>query len=505
MGLPDFNLVNTLLFPTPQPSYGVDDFPEELIWVPKNMDPADASPEDCVPCIILSSPSARFFVLYLHSNAEDLGRCYTFCSMLRYQFQVHVLAVEYPGYGICPGEQANEETVTENAFVAFRFLHQVLQWPLDGIIVFGRSIGCGPALAVAAEHAVYGVILVCPFLSVRQLCRDFVGPLADLIDERFPNKDRVALLSSPLLLVHGKKDTVVPWTHGKTLYEVCKSRKRLVTPENMHHNTNLHSDASYFVLPMLQFFGLPDYDFNDMRVPAWAFDKRLSSRYHFNAAGGTACQSADVLRGPIPGAELQPYREPQLALGPKASPRCANAAGASPCPSVQSLEAMPRMLDTSACATPQPCDRETFAVQSEGSTVSSEDVKRHPDMREEEAEEVAAAAVKRFLRVQGFERLGSWDGSREEQAEQMVLPSSRGLPPDSVLASPTATQADVLSQVEEPPEPPDDRGFIKVPRSRMGGPDLHRPMVTCAKAADPLDWALGWWTPRQPKKTSIQI
>lgn len=192
---------------------------------------------------------------------------------------MHVLAVEYPGYGLCPGGQADGESVTENARVAFRFIREVLKWPLDGILVLGRSIGTGPALAVAAENCVYGLILISPFTSVQELCRDIIGPLAYLIDERFPNKERMTSVRSPLLLVHGRKDAVVPVTHGEKLYEVCRSRKRLVCPENMEHNTNLHIDASYFVLPMLQFYGLPDYSFEELEIPSWVYNKRMCIFY----------------------------------------------------------------------------------------------------------------------------------------------------------------------------------------------------------------------------------
>jgi len=53
----------------------------------------------------------------------------------------------------------------------------------------------------------------------------------------------------------------------------------LVSPPEMEHNTNLHTDVTYFVLPMLQFFSLPDYCFDELRVPDWAYDKRLCVHY----------------------------------------------------------------------------------------------------------------------------------------------------------------------------------------------------------------------------------
>eukprot|EP00929_Paragymnodinium_shiwhaense_P082384 TRINITY_DN4339_c0_g1_i6.p1 TRINITY_DN4339_c0_g1~~TRINITY_DN4339_c0_g1_i6.p1 ORF type:complete len:153 (+),score=10.01 TRINITY_DN4339_c0_g1_i6:169-627(+) len=105
------DLVSKILFPTPPPSYDAEDFNGDLIWIPKNLDPATSGPDDCVPCLCLVSPSSRFTVLYFHSNAEDLGRCHFFCTLLRHQFHVNVLCVEYPGYGVLPSSDTTAALV----------------------------------------------------------------------------------------------------------------------------------------------------------------------------------------------------------------------------------------------------------------------------------------------------------------------------------------------------------------------------------------------------------
>ena len=68
-------------------------------------------------------PPSRSPIPFLPGNAEDLGRSYSFCCQLRDRFQVHVLAVEYPGYGVCPGV-ATGPSVMENAFSALHFATQ---------------------------------------------------------------------------------------------------------------------------------------------------------------------------------------------------------------------------------------------------------------------------------------------------------------------------------------------------------------------------------------------
>jgi len=276
-------LLSRILFPAPSPSYTIDSFPQDLIWVPKSCAPSDpdvvpASEPDAVPCLLLQYPSARFIILFFHSNAEDLGRCRGFCSYLRDQFQVHVLAVEYPGYGVCPGI-ASGETVMANALAALRFVTDTLRWPIDSVKVFGRSIGTGPACALASLFQFAGVILVTPFLSVQDLFRDRVGPFATLVEEWFANKDAAPKITSPTMIIHGQRDELISCRHGEALYELCRSRKLLISPPEMEHNTNLLTNLRFFVLPMFQFFALPDYAFQELRVPNWAFDKRRSPFY----------------------------------------------------------------------------------------------------------------------------------------------------------------------------------------------------------------------------------
>lgn len=275
----DLDIVSRALFPAPPSSYGIDSFPGELIWVPRSLNPQTSSPEDCVPCLFLQCVTARYLMIYLHGNAEDIGRCQQFCRMIRDKFQMHVLAVEYPAYGICPGNSCDERGATDSALTAFRFVREVLRWPLDSVMILGRSIGTGPAIALAAEHGVAGLILVSPFISVREVCREKLGPLAYMIEERFPNRERMPMSRSPCLIVHGKKDTMIPHRHGSELFDACQSRKSIILPDEMDHNANLLESRDYFVTPMLDFFTIPDFSGKELVMPRWAFDKRLSPMF----------------------------------------------------------------------------------------------------------------------------------------------------------------------------------------------------------------------------------
>lgn len=258
-----WNVVERICFPAPKPSYDIGSYPNELILVPR---------EDGlkVPCLFLPFKHARFLLIYFHGNAEDLGLCYNFCTIIRDLFQVHVMAVEYPGYGICEGP-CSEQGIMANALAAMRFAMETLRWPQDGIKLLGRSLGTGPTCALAAKFDVAGVILVTPFLSIKEVFRSQVGPIADLVMERFPNHELAPKIESPTLIIHGQQDALIPFAHGKQIYESIVAKKMMVCPANMGHNTSLLANVGTFVLPMTQFYSLPDYTFEDIEVPEWAF------------------------------------------------------------------------------------------------------------------------------------------------------------------------------------------------------------------------------------------
>ncbi|CAE7221449.1 aho-3 [Symbiodinium sp. KB8] len=222
----------------------------------------------------MRSPSARYLVVYFHCNGVDLGMCRGFCNVLRKQFRVHVLAVEYPGYGAWHAA-TTPETIVDAAGSALDFIVEHLQWPLDSVMIFGRSIGTGPAMAIAGNQPLAGLILVSPFLSIQELIRDRIGGLAGFCEDFFVSKDTAPKVKCPTFILHGEADEVVCNTHGKMLYKMLLSRKLLVVPADMRHNSSLLGNLQHFVLPMFHFFSLPEQCTRELQVPIWAWHRRL--------------------------------------------------------------------------------------------------------------------------------------------------------------------------------------------------------------------------------------
>lgn len=208
--------------------------------------------------------------------------CHTFASRLRDLLEVHVLAVEYPGYGLCSGKPS-EETLLSAAELSFRYVREVLQVAPADIIVMGRSMGAAAALFLAEKFYFGGLVLIAPFLSLRDALGQYIGAKVSemMLNEMFCNKDRIKHVKVPTLVIHGRKDRLIDCSQGQQLFETCPSRKKLfVCPEEMGHNDDLLSDPEFLMRPILRFFPLPDYYFTELRVPKEAFDKCLCPLYH---------------------------------------------------------------------------------------------------------------------------------------------------------------------------------------------------------------------------------
>merc|ERR1712137_254477 len=275
------SLLDKIMFPAPASTYTREAFSKFLCWIPWN---EAVSPERCkssqhmegIPCMWLPAARAAGVILFCHGNAEDLGMSFPFVKHMRDQFKMNVLAVEYPGYGLLSSIPASEVALKEVVLTAFRFVLDELKVAYEQIILFGRSIGSGPAIYLASRFPVGGLILVAAFASVREVIRGFVGTLiARAFVERFSNISLISNVSCPTLFIHGEKDNLVPTAQSVALFKQCRARKKLlITPPSMEHNTNLFVDASFLAVPAINFFGFPGYlQETPPQIPARFFEE----------------------------------------------------------------------------------------------------------------------------------------------------------------------------------------------------------------------------------------
>jgi len=121
------------------------------------------------------------------------------------------------------------------------------------IYAFGRSLGSGVAVALAAERPLAGVILATPFDSLAAVAKRYYWylPVDWMLKHRFDSAARAPQLKTPLLCIIAERDEVIPAVHAERLFEAWGGAKRKVVLAEAGHNT---TDAHPMFWPAIRAF-----------------------------------------------------------------------------------------------------------------------------------------------------------------------------------------------------------------------------------------------------------
>lgn len=171
-------------------------------------------------------------LIFAHGNAELID----FCTAEMQPFTalgIGVLLVEYPGYGRSSGTPS-QKTITATLKAAYDVLVAREDVDASRIIFYGRSLGGGAVCALAVERPPAAMILTSTFVGVRAMAVKYLVP-GFLIRDPFDNLAAVRDFPGPLLIVHGRRDEIIPFRHGEKLHQAAK-RSTLVAYDCGHND-----------------------------------------------------------------------------------------------------------------------------------------------------------------------------------------------------------------------------------------------------------------------------
>lgn len=177
----------------------------------------------------------RFTIVFFHGNADGLGTAAQIADpyiAAGYGF----LLAEYRGYSGLPGKPT--ETGLYND--ARAYLQDLISRGIESkqLILYGHSLGTGVAVQMASEFHVGGLMLLAPYLSIPKLAQvDFpFFPSSLLALDRFDNERKIKFIHTPLLIVNGSADQVVPPSHGERLYSLANEPREFKSLPGRGHN-----------------------------------------------------------------------------------------------------------------------------------------------------------------------------------------------------------------------------------------------------------------------------
>ncbi len=213
-------LQRRVLFPRQmtEPVEGADGFPGlEKVWLDTDQGKVETW---FVPGKGVDAQHPGPMVFFAHGNGELID----YWPLVIQQYQkmgVSTALVEYRGYGRSAGSPS-QAAITEDYVKAYERLSQRLEVDRSRIVYHGRSVGSGIVSALAAEHPPAAMILQSPFTAVSDIMLHYGIPPFLCLDP-FDNKPVVRSLDRPILLMHGRQDTIIPISHSRKLLKLARN------------------------------------------------------------------------------------------------------------------------------------------------------------------------------------------------------------------------------------------------------------------------------------------
>jgi hypothetical protein len=183
-----------------------------------------------ISAIYLPNPDAHYTILYSHGNAEDIGQLLSLLSEIR-AVGFSVFAFDYRGYGTSSGTPS-EENAYRDEDAAYHYLVESLGVPPNRIIAMGRSLGGAVAVDLARRRQLGGLVIESSFVSAYRVMTQI--PLFPL--DKFKSISKIKEIRCPVLVIHGKRDEVIPFWHGERLFQEANEPKLSLWVESAGHN-----------------------------------------------------------------------------------------------------------------------------------------------------------------------------------------------------------------------------------------------------------------------------
>ena len=192
----------------------------------------------------LRLPRPRGIVFFLHGNGGSLQNWFVNVDFYR-RANMDLYMIDYRGYGKSSGRITSEAQLHADVRAAWDQVAPMYEGRRR--VIYGRSLGSGLAAALAANVQSDLTVLVSAYQSMVALGADHY-PWVPAWISRYPLRTDLVLpgVKSPLLLVHGARDTLIRPEHSRRLQALVPSARLVLVPEAAHND--LQNFDSYLKL-----------------------------------------------------------------------------------------------------------------------------------------------------------------------------------------------------------------------------------------------------------------
>ena len=163
-------------------------------------------------------------ILFLHGNAGNLDNRIDKLNFLG-NMDINFLIISWRGYSGNPGNPS-ETGLYKDALGGIEWLNKK-GISNDQIILYGESLGTAITTEVAQNENFAGIILEAPFTSMVDMGQKIypIFPVKFLLKDKYESKNKIKNIKSPILVLHGRKDKIVPFYMGEKIFEMANNPK----------------------------------------------------------------------------------------------------------------------------------------------------------------------------------------------------------------------------------------------------------------------------------------
>lgn len=188
---------------------------------------------------------ARGILLFFHGNAGNVSHRLESIRLF-HELGLAVFILDYRGYGQSDGTPSEAGT-RRDARAAWKYLVEERGAPPGSIATFGRSLGAAVAAELAREHQPGALIVESAFTSVPDIAQEayWYLPARWLSRFEYATADYVGRVSAPVLVIHSEDDEIIPYHHGRAIFDSANEPKRFLTLRGGHNTGFILSEAEY--------------------------------------------------------------------------------------------------------------------------------------------------------------------------------------------------------------------------------------------------------------------
>jgi len=180
--------------------------------------------------------SKNVTIVFFHGNADYLKNI-VYVAEPYVNAGYGFLLAEYRGYSMLPGRPSENGLYADARAYVMKAVD--LGSDIAHIVVMGHSLGTGVAVQMASEFNPAGLVLIAPFTSITALANaeyPFL-PIDFMLFDHFASEHKIGHLpNTPVMIVHGSDDDVVPLAQGRKLFDLAKDPKVFRLMEGRSHS-----------------------------------------------------------------------------------------------------------------------------------------------------------------------------------------------------------------------------------------------------------------------------